>query len=87
LSKDASACDTTRELVDNKANPRLAPQPTEWLWIAAQAFGAAGDGERADALLRQAVSVMKVRSESIDDARVREAFLDLPFNRALHTRC
>ncbi len=69
------------------ANPRLAPQPTEWLGTAAQVFSAAGDPERAAALLHQATSVMNLRAEAIEDARTRSAFLDLSFNRALQIRC
>ncbi|HEV2741046.1 MAG TPA: AAA family ATPase [Candidatus Elarobacter sp.] len=65
------------------ANPKLAPQPTEWLWTAAQvALGT----ERADAarkLLRQAYSVMQARAAVIDDAATRAAYLALPFNRAV----
>jgi DNA-binding SARP family transcriptional activator len=65
------------------ANPKLAPQPTEWLWTAAQV--ALGD-DRTDAarkLLRQAHSVMQARAAVIDDAATRSAYLALPFNRAV----
>ena len=64
-------------------DPKLAPQPTEWLLTAASVFGASGDGARRIELLRQAESVMGARAAAIDDDATREAFLALPFNRAV----
>lgn len=67
------------------ANPKLAPQPTEWLLTAAQIERAHGAEETAQNLLRQAVSVMRARAAAIDDATTRAAYLGLPFNVALAT--
>lgn len=65
------------------ANPRLAPQPTEWLWTAAQVALATDRAGTARKLLRQAYSVMRARAAVIDDAATRAAYLALPFNRAV----
>jgi tetratricopeptide (TPR) repeat protein len=65
------------------SNPKLAPQPTEWLWTAAQVELACGRGEAARTLLRHAESVMRARAAAIDDAGTRAAYLALPFNRAV----
>ncbi len=65
------------------ANPKLAPQPTEWLWTAAQVALASDRGDAARKLLRQAHSVMQARAAVIDDAATRAAYLALPFNRAV----
>lgn len=63
------------------SNPKLAPQPTEWLWTAAQVELARGRPSAARKLLRQAESVMRARATAIDDAATRAAYLALPFNR------
>ena len=65
------------------ANPKLAPQPTEWLWTAAQVAFASDRADAARKLLRQAHSVMQARAAVIDDAATRAAYLALPFNRAV----
>lgn len=65
------------------ANPKLAPQPTEWLWTAAQVALASDRDDAARKLLRQAHSVMQARAAVIDDAATRAAYLALPFNRAV----
>ncbi|HEY0382892.1 MAG TPA: AAA family ATPase [Candidatus Elarobacter sp.] len=65
------------------ANPKLAPQPTEWLWTAAQVELARGGADAAHKLLRQAYSVMHARAAVIDDEATRAAYLALPFNRAV----
>jgi DNA-binding SARP family transcriptional activator len=65
------------------ANPKLAPQPTEWLWTAAQVELACDRSDAARALLRQAHSVMRARAAAIDDAATRAAYLALPFNCAV----
>ncbi|HWT05027.1 MAG TPA: tetratricopeptide repeat protein, partial [Xanthomonadales bacterium] len=65
------------------ANPKLAPQPTEWLWTAAQVAHASDRADTALKLLRQAHSVMQARAAVIDDAPTRAAYLALPFNRAV----
>ena len=65
------------------ANPKLAPQPTEWLWTAAQVALASDRADAARKLLRQAHSVMHARAAVIDDAAAREAYLALPFNAAV----
>jgi tetratricopeptide (TPR) repeat protein len=65
------------------ANPKLAPQPTEWLWTAAQVELASDGQDAARKLLRQAHSVMQARAAVIDDAATRAAYLALPFNRAV----
>jgi DNA-binding SARP family transcriptional activator len=65
------------------ANPKLAPQPTEWLWTAAQVEFASDRTDAARKLLRQAHSVMQARAAVIDDAATRAAYLALPFNRAV----
>jgi hypothetical protein len=65
------------------ANPKLAPQPTEWLWTAAQVALASDRADAARKLLRQAHSVMQARAAVIDDAATRAAYLALPFNRAV----
>lgn len=67
------------------ANPKLAPQPTEWLLTAAQVERAHGAQTAAQNLLRQAESVMRARAAAIDDATTRAAYLALPFNVALAT--
>jgi DNA-binding SARP family transcriptional activator len=64
-------------------NPKLAPQPTEWLWAAAQVELACDRSSAARTLLRQANSVMRARATAIDDAATRAAYLALPFNRAV----
>ncbi len=64
-------------------NPKLPPQPTEWLWTAAQVERAAGRIDAAGRLIRQAASVMRTRAAAIDDAATRAAYLALPFNRAV----
>ena len=70
-------------LVLYDANPKLAPQPTEWLWTAAQVAFASDRADAARKLLRQAHSVMHARAAVIDDADTRAAYLALPFNRAV----
>ncbi len=65
------------------ANPKLAPQPTEWLWTAAQVALASDRADAARKLLRQAHSVMQARAAVIVDAATRAAYLALPFNRAV----
>ncbi|MEA2784905.1 MAG: hypothetical protein QOF71_1009, partial [Candidatus Eremiobacteraeota bacterium] len=65
------------------ANPKIAPQPTEWLWTAAQVALASDRADAAHKLLRQAHSVMQARAAVIDDAATRAAYLALPFNRAV----
>jgi Flp pilus assembly protein TadD len=65
------------------ANPKLAPQPAEWLWAAAQVALASDRPDTARKLLRQAHSVMHARAAVIDDAATRAAYLALPFNRAV----
>jgi len=65
------------------ANPKLAPQPTEWLWAAAQVALASHRADAARKLLRQAHSVMQARAAVIGDAATRAAYLALPFNRAV----
>lgn len=73
---------TTSELIDlYQSNPRLAPQPAEWLSAAAQVYRACGQGTRADSLLDQASSIIAARTDAIADASTRAAFLNLPFNR------
>jgi DNA-binding SARP family transcriptional activator len=65
------------------ANPKLAPQPTEWLWTAAQVALATDRADAGRKLLRQAYSVMQARAAVIGDAATRAAYLALPFNRAV----
>ncbi|MBV8721634.1 MAG: hypothetical protein JO277_05760, partial [Candidatus Eremiobacteraeota bacterium] len=84
----AGAVDEARRAADEllalyRDNPRLAPQPTEWLWTAAQVARAQGRSSAAAQLVRQAQSVMRARASVIDDDDARVAYLDLPFNRAL----
>ncbi|MDB5072149.1 MAG: hypothetical protein JWM87_3260, partial [Candidatus Eremiobacteraeota bacterium] len=63
-----SAAHAARELLAlYDANPRLAPQPSEWLWTAAQVELACGRADAARMLLRQAGSVMRARAAAIDD--------------------
>jgi len=81
--RDAAAAASAELLALYDANPKLAPQPTEWLWTAAQVELANGRTDAALALLRQAASVMAARAAAIDDAATREAYLALPFNRAV----
>ena len=77
----ASAAAELLALYDS--NPKLAPQPTEWLWAAAEVELARGRAEEAGKLLRHADSVMRARADAIDDAATRAAYLALPFNRAV----
>ncbi len=77
----AAAC--TELLALYESNPKLAPQPTEWLWTAAQVELANGRPDAARALLAHAASVMQARAAAIDDVTAREAYLALPFNRAV----
>ncbi|HEX3466101.1 MAG TPA: AAA family ATPase, partial [Candidatus Elarobacter sp.] len=65
-----------------ESNPKLAPQPTEWLWAAAGAAQLGGRHDEAETLLRRADSVMRARAAVIADPVARAAFLALPFNRA-----
>jgi tetratricopeptide (TPR) repeat protein len=72
------------ELLDlYEANPKLAPQPSEWLWAAAQAELLHERFDDAQRLVRRADSVMRARAAAIDDAATRTAYLALPFNRAV----
>lgn len=66
-----------------EANPKLAPQPTEWLWTIAQVERRSERLAAAVDLLRHADSVMRARAAAIDDGETRAAYLALPFNRAL----
>ena len=78
------AAEAARELLAlYDANPKLAPQPSEWLWTAAQVELACGRTDAARKLLLQAGSVMRARAAAIDDAAARAAYLALPFNRAV----
>ncbi|HTD37374.1 MAG TPA: tetratricopeptide repeat protein, partial [Candidatus Limnocylindrales bacterium] len=78
------AREAARELLDlYESNPKLAPQPTEWLWAAAQAESLRGGNDAANALLRRADSVMQARAAAIEDPAARAAYLALPFNRAV----
>jgi DNA-binding SARP family transcriptional activator/tetratricopeptide (TPR) repeat protein len=79
-----AATRAARELLDlYDANPKLAPQPSEWLWTAAQVELACGRTVSARKLLRQADSVMRARAAAIGDPAARAAYLALPFNRAV----
>lgn len=62
-------------------NPALAPQPTEWLFVAARVARARGDETTCGARLRAAIAIMRARAAAIDDDETRAAFLALPFNR------
>jgi DNA-binding SARP family transcriptional activator/tetratricopeptide (TPR) repeat protein len=64
-------------------NPKLPPQPAEWLWTAAQVALARDRAADAEKLLRRAHSVMRARAAAIEDAATRAAYLALPFNRAV----
>ena len=66
-----------------ETNPKLAPQPAEWLLTAATVAQARSEDDLAEQLLRQAESVMRARASAIPDATAREAYLALPFNAAL----
>jgi DNA-binding SARP family transcriptional activator len=70
-------------LVLYDGNPKLPPQPVEWLWTAVQVARACGRAADAEKLLRQADSVMRARAAAIGDAATRAAYLALPFNRAV----
>src|SRR4029077_21023126 len=50
------------------AHPTLPPQPTEWLWTAAQVERVRRRPTAADALLYRARTVMHERAAAIDDA-------------------
>ena len=82
---DAGAADraATELLALYEANPKLAPQPAEWLGAAARVARACGRADDARRLLRQAASVTGARAAAIGDATTRAAYLALPFNRAL----
>jgi DNA-binding SARP family transcriptional activator len=72
------------ELLDlYEANPKLAPQPAEWLWSAAQVELLCERFEAAQSLLRRAYSVMRARVSAIHDPDTRAAYEALPFNRAV----
>jgi DNA-binding SARP family transcriptional activator/tetratricopeptide (TPR) repeat protein len=64
-------------------NPKLAPQPTEWLWAAAEVERSWGNADAAERLIRQAESVMRARAAVIPRPATRAAYLALPFNRAI----
>jgi DNA-binding SARP family transcriptional activator len=81
--RDAAASSVEELLALYDSNPKLAPQPTEWLWTAAEVELACGHAEQAGKLLRHAESVMRARADAIDDAATRAAYLALPFNRAV----
>jgi predicted ATPase/DNA-binding SARP family transcriptional activator len=80
---DAARSAAAEMLALYDANPKLAPQPTEWLLIAAQVERAHGASGAAEALLRQAESVMRARAAAIHDPATRAAYLGLPFNAAI----
>ena len=84
-SGDAPAARRTAgELLDlYEANPKLAPQPAEWLWSAAQVELLCERFDAAESLLRRAGSVMRARAAAIPDADTRAAYVALPFNRAV----
>ena len=81
LTAARAASDELLALYD--ANPKLAPQPTEWLLVAARVETAHGAHDAAADLLRRAESVMRARAAAIDDAATRAAYLGLPFNAAI----
>lgn len=81
LTRARAAADEMLELY--VANPKLAPQPSEWLWSAVEVYRALSETEEAERLLRQAASVMQARADAVDDDVTRAAFLALPFNRAV----
>ena len=81
--RDAAASAAAELLALYESNPKLAPQPTEWLWTAAEVELACGRAESAGSLLRHAESVMRARADAIEDAATRAAYLALPFNRAV----
>jgi DNA-binding SARP family transcriptional activator len=66
-----------------ETNPKLAPQPAEWLLTAARVVQAHGEHAAAEKLLRQADSVMRARASAISDETTRAAYLALPFNAAV----
>ncbi|HEV3089147.1 MAG TPA: AAA family ATPase [Candidatus Elarobacter sp.] len=76
-----AAADELLALYD--ANPKLAPQPAEWLLTAACVAEAHGASETAADLLRRADSVMRARASAIPDTTTRTAYLALPFNVAV----
>ncbi|MBV9440404.1 MAG: tetratricopeptide repeat protein, partial [Candidatus Eremiobacteraeota bacterium] len=78
---EAAAAPAAELLALYEANPKLAPQPTEWLGAIAHAERRVGREHQANALLRRADSVMRARAAAIGDADARAAFLALPFNR------
>jgi DNA-binding SARP family transcriptional activator len=80
---EAAASAAAELLALYDSNPKLAPQPTEWLWTAAEVELSRGHAGAADKLLRHADSVMRARADAIDDASTRAAYLALPFNRAV----
>lgn len=67
-------------------SPHLAPQPTQWLGTAAQVYAATGNEQKTRELRRKAAGALKARAALIPDDATRDAFLNLPFNRALRTR-
>ncbi|GAC1587348.1 MAG: hypothetical protein NVS3B28_11750 [Candidatus Velthaea sp.] len=79
-----SADDAAHEMLGlYRYNPKLAPQPAEWLGTAAEVDYACERPRDAHAHLRQARSVVQARAVAIDDAAARAAYLALPFNAAV----
>ncbi|HEY0615667.1 MAG TPA: AAA family ATPase [Candidatus Elarobacter sp.] len=79
-----AAARASGELLDlYDANPKLAPQPSEWLWVAAQVERLHERHHAARVLLDRAASVMRARAAAIDDPAARAAYLALPFNAAV----
>ena len=80
----SAAARVSAELVAlHTAHPHLAPQPTEWLGVAARIAAANGDDGRAVALRAAAAAAFHERLARIDDDATRSAFAALPFNRAV----
>lgn len=84
LAGDAAGARATAEelLALHEARPKAAPQPTEWLWVAATIYRASGDEKRALELFGAAAAVAEERAARLPDPTMRDAFMALPFNRA-----
>ncbi|RPI30703.1 MAG: hypothetical protein EHM70_13215 [Chloroflexota bacterium] len=61
--------------------------PQYILWAAALVSRAGGDQTGAEALLKQACTVMQEKSAAIPDDESRATFLELPFNREIRLAC
>jgi DNA-binding SARP family transcriptional activator len=77
--------EASAELADRLEDPQALYNPVAHHWIAAQVYGAAGDGARRDAALNAAWRAYEERRDAIGEAALRASFEAMPLHRELRS--